>query len=76
VILITMALAIIFMGIASPLFTRRMESSTNNLLQQMNRPQAPVDASKASPTPPRTVILPGMQKNPTLTTISARQVRP
>jgi NADH-quinone oxidoreductase subunit M len=35
VILVTMALVILFMGIASPLFTRRMEPATNVLLQQM-----------------------------------------
>src|ERR1700690_484515 len=76
VILITMALAIIFMGIASPLFTRRMETSTNNLLQQMDRPQDALHPPAAPPSGPRTVILPGMQHNPTLTTISARSVRP
>ena len=38
-ILATMAVAIIFMGIASPLFTRRMQASTDNVLQQMNRPE-------------------------------------
>ncbi|MBZ5695095.1 MAG: NADH-quinone oxidoreductase subunit M [Acidobacteriia bacterium] len=35
VILATMALAILFMGVASPLFTRRMEVSTNAMLEQM-----------------------------------------
>ena len=30
-----MAVAILFMGIASPLFTRRMEASSDALLQQM-----------------------------------------
>ena len=35
VILVTMALVILFMGIASPLFTRRMEPATNVLLEQM-----------------------------------------
>jgi NADH:ubiquinone oxidoreductase subunit 4 (subunit M) len=35
VILVTMALAILFMGVASPLFTRRMEPATNVLLEQM-----------------------------------------
>jgi NADH-quinone oxidoreductase subunit M len=43
VILATMAIAILFMGIASPLFTRRMEASTDvllqNMQQQMNQPQ-------------------------------------
>jgi NADH-quinone oxidoreductase subunit M len=32
IILVTMAVAIIFMGVASPLFTRRMEVSVNNIL--------------------------------------------
>ena len=36
VILVTMALVILFMGIASPLFTRRMEPATNVLLEQMS----------------------------------------
>ena len=42
-ILATVAVVILFMGLASPLFTRSMEPSTNALLQQMNdqlqRPQ-------------------------------------
>ncbi len=38
-ILATMAVAILFMGIASPLFTRRMQASTDNILQLMNRPE-------------------------------------
>jgi len=33
-------LVILFMGIASPLFTSRMEVSTNNILLQMQRPQS------------------------------------
>ncbi len=40
VILVSVALVILFMGIASPLFTSRMEVSTNNILQQMERPQS------------------------------------
>src|SRR5271170_5466008 len=39
IILITMALAILFMGIASPLFTRRMEVSVNNILEQTSTPR-------------------------------------
>jgi NADH-quinone oxidoreductase subunit M len=34
-ILATIALMILFMGFASPLFTRRMEASSQNILQQM-----------------------------------------
>ena len=37
-ILATMAIVIIFMGVASPLFTRRMEASVNNVLQQISPP--------------------------------------
>jgi NADH-quinone oxidoreductase subunit M len=47
-ILATMAVAIIFMGVASPLFTRLMRSSTDSLLQQMDRVQS---ASRGSATP-------------------------
>jgi len=48
-ILVTMSVMIIFMGIASPLFTRRMEVSTNNLLHLMDRPQ---NASRPPVLPP------------------------
>jgi NADH-quinone oxidoreductase subunit M len=34
-ILATIALMILFMGVASPLFTRRMEASSQNILEQM-----------------------------------------
>ena len=38
VILVTVALAILFMGVASPLFTRRMEASVDNILEQTQTP--------------------------------------
>jgi len=38
-ILATVAVVIIFMGIASPLFTRRMEASVNNVMLQVSPPQ-------------------------------------
>ena len=46
VILVIMAVAILFMGIASPLFTRRMEVSVNNILEQTSTPR---NASHAAP---------------------------
>ncbi|MGB2886790.1 MAG: NADH-quinone oxidoreductase subunit M [Candidatus Acidiferrales bacterium] len=49
-ILITVSVVILFMGIASPLFTRRMEPSTENLLQQMGRVR---NASLPADTKPR-----------------------
>lgn len=39
-ILFTLAAVILWMGIASPLFTRRMEASSQHLLQQMQRPRS------------------------------------
>jgi NADH-quinone oxidoreductase subunit M len=46
-ILVTVAVVILFMGVASPLFTRRMEPATNALLQQMNdQMQRPQNASR------------------------------
>src|SRR4029077_11714203 len=46
VILATLAGLILFMGVASPLFTRRMEPSTDNVLKQMERVR---DASRPAP---------------------------
>jgi NADH-quinone oxidoreductase subunit M len=45
-ILVTMALAILFMGIASPLFTRRMEVSTNATLDGMKAIENSARAAK------------------------------
>ena len=75
-ILATMAVAIIFMGVASPLFTRRMEVSTNNLLHQMERVQSVSRPGTPEPTGKRSVILPGPQKNASLEKISLRHVQP
>jgi NADH-quinone oxidoreductase subunit M len=66
VILVTVAIVILFMGIASPLFTARMEVSTNNILLEMQRPQS---ASRPAAAPPRTnasAILPSVRANPAL----------
>jgi formate hydrogenlyase subunit 3/multisubunit Na+/H+ antiporter MnhD subunit len=56
VILVTMSAAIIFMGIASPLFTHRMEASVDALLQQTNSPQdarrAPLQSPATAPIQP------------------------
>ncbi len=55
IILATLSVIILFMGVASPLFTRRMESSANNVLYMMRR-DVPVDArtAPAAPTIPAT----------------------
>jgi NADH-quinone oxidoreductase subunit M len=75
-ILATMAVAIIFMGVASPLFTRRMQASTDSLLQQMNRAQ---NATRplAIPHGAQTATNPaGPHQGAALATISAKQVQP
>jgi NADH-quinone oxidoreductase subunit M len=76
VILVTMALAIVFMGIASPLFTRRMEVSTNNLLQQMNRVQDASHPAKVVPVDARAVPLPDMKKDAALAPVAEKRVQP
>src|SRR5580658_3988578 len=75
-ILVTMAVAIIFMGVASPLFTRRMEVSTNNLLHQMERVQTAQRPVTLGPAAKRAAIPLSSRKNESLATISLRHVQP
>ncbi len=64
VILATMALVMLFMGIASPLFTRRMEPATNVLLEQMmsgraqnaTRPAMPATSAEKAAVPAAAAI--------------------
>jgi NADH-quinone oxidoreductase subunit M len=50
-ILAAIAIMILFMGVASPLFTKRMEPSTNNLIRQISPPEnAKGSAPPATPT--------------------------
>jgi len=76
VILVTMAVAIIFMGIASPLFTRRMEASVNNIIEQTSAPRnasRPAAVPLARPIAGHIVTLPA---HPVLATLAEKQVRP
>ena len=76
VILATVAAVILFMGVASPLFTRRMAASTDNVLKQMERVR---DASLPAPAPPPAarVILPSnLQADATLAKTTEKRVRP
>jgi NADH-quinone oxidoreductase subunit M len=81
-ILVTAALAILFMGVASPLFTRRMQAATDSLVQQtkglprndaMRPPQQPRALAAAG-----TRILAQPQPLParSLAAIAARTVQP
>jgi NADH-quinone oxidoreductase subunit M len=40
IILVAVSLAIIFMGVASPLFTKRMQASVNNIVERVNQPES------------------------------------
>jgi NADH-quinone oxidoreductase subunit M len=76
VILVTMALVILFMGVASPLFTRRMEASTDNVLKQMERVR---DASRPTLAPPPAAqnILPSFpHPEASLSNAALKRVRP
>ncbi len=75
VILVTTALAILFLGVASPLFTRRMEPSTNNLVRQLGG--APQDVVRPAPAPSsgtHTGLASPREHDASLTTISERRV--
>jgi len=61
IILATLAVVILWMGIGSPMFTRRMRASTDHLLKQMARPQRVYDVREARPDGPpaaRNITLP------------------
>src|SRR5580700_9599761 len=77
IILVAMAIVIIFMGVASPLFTRRMQSSTDSLLQQMDRVQS---ASRRTATPELAGKQVGIElrqhQNASAKKISLRRVQP
>ena len=64
VILFTAAVVILFMGISSPLFTRRMGASSQNVLNQMARPQSYLARSAGAPagTPAAKPSLPAAQR--------------
>jgi NADH-quinone oxidoreductase subunit M len=52
VILVVMSIAILFMGIASPLFTRRMEVAVNNTIMQTSWPRNAARPVNRAPTRP------------------------
>jgi NADH-quinone oxidoreductase subunit M len=88
VILVSVALAILFMGVASPLFTRRMQAATDSLVQQTkglprndaSRPPQPPPPLAAGQTmllaPPRPQPLPQLVHDRSLASIAARTVQP
>src|ERR1700730_1226674 len=75
-ILATVAVTIIFMGVASPLFTRRMQTSTNTLLNQMERVHNVSRPAMPDPAARQTAVAARPQKNSSATAISLRRVQP
>jgi NADH-quinone oxidoreductase subunit M len=86
VILVTVALAILFMGVASPLFTHRMQAATDSLVQQTKG--LPRNDATRSPQPPPALVdgparilaqpqpLPELVHDRSLASIAARTVQP
>ncbi len=87
VILVTVALAILFMGVASPLFTHRMQAATDSLVQQTKGlprndatrpPQPPALAAGQTMllAPPQPLAQPQLLHDRSLASIAARTVQP
>ena len=77
-ILATMAVAIIVMGVASPFFTRRMEASVKNVMEQVEPPRdasRPMLGSPPAPVTRKEVVLPGLQVHSVLAAIAERHVQ-
>jgi NADH:ubiquinone oxidoreductase subunit 4 (subunit M) len=77
IILVTMAVAILFMGVASPLFTRRMEVSVNNVLQQTSSPRNASHSPATAPGRPL-IAMPGppAQASSVVAAIVERRTQP
>src|SRR5277367_2024005 len=76
-ILVTMAIAILFMGIASPLFTRRMEVSANTILEQMQRVQNAARPAATAPGRPLAAMPgPPAQASSVVAAIVERRMQP
>jgi NADH-quinone oxidoreductase subunit M len=77
IILVTMAVAILFMGVASPLFTRRMEVSVNNVLQQTSSPRNASHSPATAPGHPLVAMpRPPAQASSVVAAIVERRMQP
>ena len=74
-ILATLALVIVFLGVASPLFTSRMAASVNFLQDQVNQPQT-ASQPTTKPLAQQRVALPGPHASTPLPAASEGPVRP
>jgi NADH-quinone oxidoreductase subunit M len=77
IILVTMAVAILFMGVASPLFMRRMEVSVNNVLEQTASPRNASHAPATAPGHPLAAMPgPPAQASSVVAAIVERRMQP
>ncbi len=76
IILVTMALVIVFMGVASPLFTSRMAAASDNALKPFNQMQDAARPPAIKPESPRAAVLPPSSGHASLTPIAERRAQP
>jgi NADH-quinone oxidoreductase subunit M len=76
VILATLAIVILFMGVASPLFTRRMEASTNNVIELMKSSRPFEFGTRPAPPAERHFVRPAVNSGALLIKTAERQVQP
>jgi NADH-quinone oxidoreductase subunit M len=76
VILASLAVVILLMGVASPLFTQRMEPSTNNVLKQMERIQNATHPAIVPLSSARNGFRPTLESNPSFLRTAEERERP
>jgi NADH-quinone oxidoreductase subunit M len=75
-ILVTMALVIVFMGVASPLFTSRMAAATDNVLKPLNQMQDVAQPPAVKPKSARAAVVPASSGHASLTPIAEKREQP
>ena len=76
IILVTMALVIVFMGVASPLFTRRMAAAADNAIKPFNRMQDVAKPPAIKPESERAAAESPSSGHASLTPIAERRAQP
>ena len=71
IILISVSAVILFMGIASPLFTRRIEASVNNVVERVNQPES-ASRRLTPPSPGAPAVRPLLPDSGALGTLATR----
>ena len=75
-ILVTMVLVIVFMGVASPLFTSRMAAATDNVLKPLNQMQDVAQPPAVKPKSARAAVVPASSGHASLTPIAEKREQP